>query len=61
MTDRELLQEDGFEGFLTVTELRASGLKQIPECPGVHVILRESPDPPVFLDRSVEGDRPTAR
>jgi hypothetical protein len=55
LSDREFLQKLGFEGFLTVAELRSSALKDAPGYPGVYVFLRESRDAPVFLDRSVGG------
>ncbi len=55
MSDREFLERAGFRGFLSVRDLRVSTLEDAPAFPGVYVILRESAEPPLFLDRSVGG------
>ena len=55
MDDRDSLRKRGFDGFLTVAQLRASRLREVPGQPGVYAFLRESKDSPVFLARSVGG------
>lgn len=44
---RPELEERGFEGFVTVKELRESGV-EVPETPGVYIVLRESEGHPRF-------------
>lgn len=65
MTDRTLLEQTGFKGFISVSALRASSLAEVPNSAGVYVVLREDNGPPRFLDRSVgghfKGKDPTVR
>jgi hypothetical protein len=51
---RNGLRKAGFRGFLPVRDLLARSA-EIPAAPGVYVYLRESADPPVFLERSSAG------
>lgn len=42
MMNRELLQAQGFEGFMTMGELMDGARTLIPNLKGVYVVLRES-------------------
>lgn len=46
---RESLQQSGFEGFHHLYERRQEQFGQIPEGPGVYIILRENREPVKFL------------
>ena len=48
------LRDRGFEGFGRLLGLGEGGT-QLPQAPGVYVVLRRSLDAPTFLDRSVGG------
>lgn len=48
------LEGAGYEGFLTFDELRST---RAASDPGVYVVLRESAEPPKFLERSPAGKR----
>lgn len=52
---RDGLAALGFEGFQSVAHLRESQLQPVPEGGGVYAVLRESGEPPVFLERSQGG------
>ncbi|HLW58749.1 MAG TPA: hypothetical protein VKV57_02360 [bacterium] len=52
---RTELQRRGFEEFVTVRDLLGDRAKRIPHASGVYVMLRDSDDPPQFLDRSKAG------
>jgi hypothetical protein len=52
---RDDLADMGFTGFVTVHNLRASELREVPQAPGVYVFLRESDDPPSFRTVNVGG------
>ena len=43
------LHAEGFQGFVTVADLRLQGRGTIPARPGVYLILRDGPSPPDFL------------
>ncbi len=45
----------GFEGFKTISALQASDCCEVPELPGVYVVLRPAKDPPSFLSVSKGG------
>jgi len=49
------LERQGLTGFLAVSELRASRLAEVPESPGVYVVLRPLSSSPTFLERSHGG------
>jgi len=49
------LQRNGFAGFVSVRALRDGRRSEIPTGTGVYVVLRESTDPPEFLERSPAG------
>jgi hypothetical protein len=61
--DRERLEREGFEGFVTVGGLRALSLSTVPEKPGVYVFLRDVDQSPSFFNRSrgghFKGQNPT--
>src|SRR5215218_3383004 len=49
---RARLTGSGFQGFVPVANLATA---DVPEQPGVYVVLREDPEPPVFRRDSVGG------
>lgn len=55
MIERGWLVERGFSGFVSIADLRASGLQPIPDHPGVYAVLRESATDPVFMPRNPGG------
>ena len=52
---RESLIEDGFEGFVSIRQLKSDGCEVIPRQMGVYVLLREKAEPPDFLPASTGG------
>ena len=54
-TERKRLKEQGFEGFLTMSELMAGARSQIPAQKGVYVILCEKESAPQFLPEGTGG------
>ncbi len=52
---RDSIQAGGFTGFRTVTHLRDTGLKEVPDLPGVYMVLAEPDLVPRFLPVSVGG------
>ncbi len=56
MTDeRQLLKEQGFEGFKTVNDLMTGGKSLLPAQMGVYVLLRENSARPIFLTEGTGG------
>jgi hypothetical protein len=51
----EDIRANGFEGFVSVTDLRLSGCRAVPRKPGVYLVLRPSSAPPQFLPQSTGG------
>jgi hypothetical protein len=51
----EDIEQQGFSGFVVVSFLRESACRQIPEVPGVYLVIRPQPQPPIFLDHSTGG------
>ncbi len=49
------LQNQGFEGFLTVADLRGGNFGDIPEVPGVYILVRECRSYPDFLEVGTGG------
>jgi hypothetical protein len=49
------IRDEEFEGFVTFSDLRAGGIKAVPTCGGVYIVLYEGNHPPNFLDVSVGG------
>ncbi len=45
----------GFSGFVPIESLRAGRLAEVPNLPGVYVVVRAEISPPVFLARSPAG------
>jgi hypothetical protein len=55
VVDRKRLKSERFVGFVTVRELRASALSQVPKLPGVYEVLYQSERQSRFLERSPGG------
>ena len=53
--DRSWLEDSGFEGFVTIGELRRTALKAVPWYPGVYVVMRGSLGPPELVSVSSGG------
>ena len=51
----EDIEQQGFSGFMAVSFLRESACRQVPEVPGVYLVIRPQPQPPIFLDHSTGG------
>ena len=49
------IEQQEFSGFVTVSFLRESACHQVPEVPGVYLVIRPQPQPPIFLDHSTGG------
>lgn len=54
MNEIQKYKEDGFEGFVKVSDLRVSS-RVIPQDGGVYVVVRESTDNPRFLETGTGG------
>lgn len=55
LNDLESIKAEGFQGFITVRQLRASGLQTVPTKPGVYLVLRTTADVQTFLEKSTGG------
>ncbi len=55
LDDLESKRAAGFSGFISIRELRASKLLDVPNKMGVYLVLRLAAEAPVFLDRSPAG------
>ncbi len=55
MFDRDGLEKLGFTGFVTFGDLRESWLERVPKSGGVYAVIRESDQPPTYLDHSPGG------
>ena len=51
----EGIERQSFSGFVAVSLLRELACRQVPEAPGVYLILRLQPQPVIFLDCSTGG------
>ena len=49
------LKREGFDGFVTVAVLRRESRNNIPEVPGVYLVLRDCASDPKFLDVGTGG------
>ena len=49
------IKNQGFNGFKTIAELRASKLTGVPKSPGVYLILKNHITKPEFLAKSPDG------
>ena len=49
------IRQTGFDGFITIHALQASGCCEVPEKPGVYLVLRPSTTPPGFISESSGG------
>jgi hypothetical protein len=59
---RSQLVAESFRGFLTFGQLRSGGIAQVPDGPGICVVLRESDEAPSFSSQTPVGaDREPAR
>lgn len=54
-TGIEAARAAGFEGFVKIGELRKTNLRDVPEAPGVYLVLRSESGSPTFLAASVGG------
>ena len=50
--DLDLLTSRGFEGFVPISQLHRGGCQDVPDVPGVYVVVRTEDGPPTFLKRS---------
>lgn len=55
LVDLESIRTAGFLGFLSIGDLRASNLRDVPDERGVYLVLRIGSAPPTFLERSPAG------
>jgi hypothetical protein len=53
--DHSSLEAEGFTGFVTFNELLESKLADVPTDGGVYAVLRESDEPPAFLENNPGG------
>jgi len=53
--DIDKIRAQGFRGFFKVSQLQASGCGEVPEVPGVYLVIRTSMGRPRFLENSVGG------
>jgi hypothetical protein len=51
----EGFRANGFEGFVTVDDLRGGTAAKVPSVPGVYVVFRVTTEDPTFLQESVGG------
>ena len=51
----EDIEQQGFSRFVAVSVLRESACRQVPEVPGVYLVIRPQPQPPIFLGHSTGG------
>jgi|WetSurMetagenome_2_1015567.scaffolds.fasta_scaffold227000_3 hypothetical protein len=51
----EDIEQHGFNGFVAVSTLRETACCQVPEVPGVYLVIRPQPQPVIFLDHSTGG------
>ena len=49
------LRAAGFDGFVSIADLRRSGSLEVPVENGVYLVLRLSPEAPAFMERSAGG------
>lgn len=52
---RVALENNGFQGFFTIRELRNGRIDGVPKVAGVYAVLRELDTPPMFLDKNPGG------
>jgi len=48
-------RRQGFEGFLTVSQLQRLGCREVPRARGVYLVLRQSDQDPQFLEVNIGG------
>ena len=53
--DRRALSADGFTGFISVSDLLAGRIAEVPDRHGVYAVLREETVQPSFLAKSPAG------
>jgi transcriptional regulator with XRE-family HTH domain len=51
---RRWLELEGFDGFMSIAELRTGGVASVPSAPGAYVVLREA-HPATFLEQNRGG------
>jgi hypothetical protein len=53
--DIDDIRGNGFEGFVPIRDLQACGCREIPDQPGIYLVLTSSPYPSEFLPQSIGG------
>ncbi len=53
--NRDMMQQEDFEGFLSIAELRGGGISRIPQELGVYAVIREEMTEPQFLRKNPGG------
>jgi len=57
------IKSHGFVGFITIAELQTTACCDVPDEPGVYLVIRKDPHPPKFLSKSkgghFKGENPT--
>ena len=54
-TSIDAIRQSGFDGFVTISDLQASGCCEVPDKPGVYIVLRANGTRPEFLQESTGG------
>ena len=49
------IKQSGFRGFVPISVLQASKCRQVPDEPGVYLVLRPGKTRPAFLSQSIGG------
>ena len=49
------IKQSGFRGFVPISALQASKCRQVPDEPGVYLVLRPGKTRPAFLSQSIGG------
>lgn len=55
LNDLNRIRSMGFEGFITVAQLRKEGLERVPSKSGVYLVIRTSIASPIFLKHGTGG------
>ncbi|MGB9105306.1 MAG: hypothetical protein WCC59_11145, partial [Terriglobales bacterium] len=54
-TSKEEIRANGFEGFVTISDLQKSNCREVPNVPGIYFVLRASTEAPKFLSENTGG------
>jgi hypothetical protein len=49
------IRTEGFEGFVPISTLQASGCGEVPKLPGIYLVLKSNGTAPMFCDQSRGG------